>query len=834
MALEDEGFEVRLAENALFALTAIQQRMPDLMILDLMMPEVPGDELCRMLRQDPAYGDLPIFILSARSDVETKVHCLNCGANEYLTKPIDIRELTARIHSYLRAMAQAKLAVSPKSKSKTGPPSTLDIFLATKDDSYSRIKSKYGVYRIQSLVGSGAMGHVFRATDEVLDRDVAVKVLSRKLSGSEKFAERFRREAKMLAAVDHIGVAAVYSFGEEESDLYFAMQWCSGGSLEELLTGGKRMDLLHAISILLQCAHGLSAASRKGIVHRDIKPSNIMFDENQTVKIVDFGLASIPKSSGQLTSVAEVFGTPNYMAPEQARSANVDFRSDMYSLGITFYQMLYGSLPFTGSSMIEVLIKQSSHPLPRYEELPPEIPHQAYAIIETMVRKDPDDRYKDYASLIQDLEKLRREILGANKVKIPKIPALSQTPFFKGSQLLYLLTEIYRTGESGVLTLGSANIHKNFLIREREIVFFESSLAEENIWNALAGKKIIEQKEIPKERDDWDATLNSLLRENKINLERFRKIFCDLLEASLVQAYFWPTITGEFRKVATEKSNLGSVPITNVILDITRSLVDFKALDAQFPDDHFVIRTPSYNEVVSVLKLNSEERFLESRFEEDKARVQTLQMLTGFSREVVVRFLFVLEKLGAIEHQKGEKPATRKEPATPVQIPVTASSPPKRQAAPPPKNLEMIRMELQKTDKEVQKEHHIHLAEQFYRLAEMKFTEKDYWKVTELCKQAIKNNANNPRYFHLAARAYEHHPRFLKDAEQWYQKAAEMDPWNPDYQLDMGKFFLKVGAANRALHYCKKALEIMPNHPAAKAFFNQLEKTQGKQRRESF
>jgi tetratricopeptide (TPR) repeat protein len=131
-------------------------------------------------------------------------------------------------------------------------------------------------------------------------------------------------------------------------------------------------------------------------------------------------------------------------------------------------------------------------------------------------------------------------------------------------------------------------------------------------------------------------------------------------------------------------------------------------------------------------------------------------------------------------------------------------------------------MEVTKSARKAEMEHHIQLAEEFYRLAEIKFSERNYWKVTELCKQAIKNNPKEAKYFHLAAKAFESHPRFLKDAEEWFQKALEMEPWNPDFQLDFAKFFLKLGLAHRALNHCNKALEIMPEHSGARQLLNQL------------
>ena len=185
--------------------------------------------------------------------------------------------------------------------------------LALSDYSFLNFQSSYGVYRVESLVGKGGMGQVFKAHDEQLDRYVAVKVLAAKLSRSPEFVERFRREAKVLASINHPGIASIYSFSEQKGEHYFAMQWCSGGSVSDLVRKKGRVEPMTGVDIIYQCAQALNAASKKGIVHRDIKPSNLMFDENQLIKIVDFGLAYAEQISTNLTQGGEFLGTPSYM-----------------------------------------------------------------------------------------------------------------------------------------------------------------------------------------------------------------------------------------------------------------------------------------------------------------------------------------------------------------------------------------------------------------------------------------------------------------------------------------------------------------------------------------
>ena len=199
---------------------------------------------------------------------------------------MDVREIVARVQRFLKMVEEFRKTTPPPpqvEKRYLVPVMTLDkdyrhgtvALIGSTGDSFARIKPHYGVYRVENLIGSGGMGYVFKAYEEPLDRFVAVKILSRKLSSSPEFVQRFRHEAKVLASMNHPGIAFIYSFGEEDGEHYFAMQWCPGGSLEDLVRKKGRLELLPAVDILLQCTQALQAASLKGIVHRDIKPSRI-------------------------------------------------------------------------------------------------------------------------------------------------------------------------------------------------------------------------------------------------------------------------------------------------------------------------------------------------------------------------------------------------------------------------------------------------------------------------------------------------------------------------------------------------------------------------------
>lgn len=921
--LQEEGFPVTSASSAHEAMELIEQEKPRVIILDLMMPETPGDELCRIIKDDPYLRDIIVIILSAASDVETKLTCFASGANEYLVKPVDGRELIARIKRFIRmidefknapaaAAGHTKLQTFPVGSAVKDKHSTVDLGTAGGGESFAKIKPKYGIYQIETLIGSGSMGYVFKGYDEPLDRYVAIKILSKKLSSSPEFVERFRREAKVLAAINHPGIAYIYSFGEEEHEHYFAMQWCSGGTLSDLIRNKERVGVLPTVEIILQCAQALFAASKKGVVHRDIKPSNLLLDENQQVKIVDFGLASAEKFNSEITAAHEFLGTPTFMAPEQAQSSAVDHRADIYSLGITFYYMLYGKAPYTANSAIEMVVKHASEPFPSFDDLEGRIPKEVYDIITKMTQKSPENRYQDYSALIQDLETVRSSLLSKSQLKVPRAKSLPAAPLIQGISFFEMLAEINQKNLSGVLSSKWATLSKKLLIRQHEILLFESNQPDESIWKFLQRKNILAADEQPANNETVETALSKFLLEHRFSMEQFKIAYRELMKGAVMQVFLWPMFEGDFYPATIEHDAFVRISINDVLLEACRTFLDFSSLKSALPPTVPIRRTADFEQVLSALNIKPEESFLLSRIEGPDITFNTLQALTGLPEPQVGRFLYALMKMGAIRFATTDErrplsqrvkhvteprvitppvmptpgrnltppppppprpeptpipavvaphppqPQTHTPPANPSHPPSNPTHPPsqtftpqtdihtpaqdhvhptpipkqdsssylqelasKRFAAPPEEPKEksgdpLVRMEVHKSEKKMEVEHYIKVAEQFYRLAEEKFLEEDYWKVAQLCKQAIKNHPVESKYYHLMATAYAKHPRFGKDAEQCFYKALEMDPWNPDYHVDLAWFYLSQGLSKRALTHCEKALQIMPHHEKAK------------------
>jgi class 3 adenylate cyclase/tetratricopeptide (TPR) repeat protein len=263
-------------------------------------------------------------------------------------------------------------------------------------------------YRLIRLIGKGGMGRVFLGEDEGLGRPVAIKVISDDLSREAETIARFRREARAMAAVEHPNIARVYSIGETEGLPYFVMQYVQGESLAQRIARYRCFRLETALQVILQVLDALEAAWERKLVHRDLKPANILIDREERVQVVDFGLARpvASEDSTTVTRAGEMVGTPAYMSPEQARGEAVDFRSDLYSLGIVLFEMLAGERPFTGPTPMAVVLGHLQDPLPSLRDKRPDLAPDVERTIRWLVSKDPSVRPESHEQLRRRLRKL--------------------------------------------------------------------------------------------------------------------------------------------------------------------------------------------------------------------------------------------------------------------------------------------------------------------------------------------------------------------------------------------------------------------------------------------
>jgi len=266
-----------------------------------------------------------------------------------------------------------------------------------------------GRYQITRKLGSGGMANVYLAQDQELGRRVAIKILDDRHARDEQFVERFRREAQNAAGLSHPNIVSIYDRGDSEGTYYIAMEHVEGRTLKELLVARGPSPLGIAIDYTRQILSALRFAHRNGIVHRDIKPHNVIVDGDGRVKVMDFGIARAGAAS-QMTEAGSIIGTAQYLSPEQARGAPVDQTSDLYSTGIVLYELLTGSVPFTGETPVEIAMKHLSQaPVPPSTHRP-EVPRDLDYVVLRALAKDPADRYHSAEEMDSDLERIARGI----------------------------------------------------------------------------------------------------------------------------------------------------------------------------------------------------------------------------------------------------------------------------------------------------------------------------------------------------------------------------------------------------------------------------------------
>jgi len=281
-----------------------------------------------------------------------------------------------------------------------------------KDQSSGELKkegsvSVLGDFEMHHKLGQGNMGVVYRGRQISLDRPVAIKVLPRSIASDKSFVKRFELEAKAIARISSLNVVQVYGAGNHEGQEFFAMEYVEGRDLGVKLKNGARLSFGESLDIIKQVALGLVAAAEHGIIHRDIKPSNIMITNRGVVKIMDFGLVKLRgREEAGLTMAGTLLGTANYQSPEQGRGGECDKRSDLYSLGVVFYQLVTGKLPFSGDSPTSIIYQHNCVEPRKPKTIEPAIPEDIQRIILKCMGKEPENRYqhpKEIVSAIEDL-----------------------------------------------------------------------------------------------------------------------------------------------------------------------------------------------------------------------------------------------------------------------------------------------------------------------------------------------------------------------------------------------------------------------------------------------
>jgi CheY-like chemotaxis protein/tRNA A-37 threonylcarbamoyl transferase component Bud32 len=371
----------------------------DLVVSDIHMPDMDGVELLRRLHESDA--DLPVVLISGIPDLDAAIRAIGFGAFDYLTKPVDDQKLSTSIARALhehRKRLDTKRELKEYRSGERGRPLRSSL---GPGESWSGALLA-GRYRVGRLLGSGGMGVVYEAVREDLAHmRVAIKVLHPELSARADLLARFRREAETVAAIDHSNIVKILDFQAAEGEpVFLVMERLDGASLGQTLSSEGRFSANRAAFVTSQVLSALAAAHRAQVIHRDLKPDNVFLTTiaglRDIVKLLDFGVAKLldAKIEQKLTETGMVLGTPPYMAPEHARGARVDARSDVYAAGCVLYESLTGVPPFVAdnyNALIFAVLDSRPRPL---QELLPDVDANLAAIVAKAMSREPAQRFQ--------------------------------------------------------------------------------------------------------------------------------------------------------------------------------------------------------------------------------------------------------------------------------------------------------------------------------------------------------------------------------------------------------------------------------------------------------
>lgn len=393
------GHDVVEAGNGREAIAYTKENDFDLILSDVRMPDMDGVELLRAIHERDA--DLPVLLITGDPELETAMKAVEYGAVEYLTKPVDVDKLKAsmlRAFELRRKRLEAKFALEAQSILRAR---ALPVGLEHGSESHTGAVLG-GRYRVGALIGVGGMGSVYEAERlDLAQMRVAMKILHPSIGVRADLVMRFRREAETVAAIDHPNIVRILDFQTHQAEpAYLVMERLHGEPLGDAIAREGRFAPERVAFIASQVLSALTAAHAANVVHRDLKPDNVflitMSGMRDIVKLLDFGVAKLMNArvNEKLTQTGSVLGTPAYMAPEQARGASVDNRSDLYAVGCMMYEALTGSAPFTAENYNALLFEiQKGVPTP-LEVLSPDVDPALVAIVNRAMAKNPTERYQ--------------------------------------------------------------------------------------------------------------------------------------------------------------------------------------------------------------------------------------------------------------------------------------------------------------------------------------------------------------------------------------------------------------------------------------------------------
>ena len=407
--LRCEGFDVAAAENGRIGVQMALEDPPDLIISDVMMPELDGYGVIKALQEEKRTAAIPFIFLTALADQQSLRLGMRLGADDYLVKPVDLKELLSAIQTRLARHSVVQqwrndLHLSTARLSGGGKRAAAGA-VAAQPACADRI---IGNYRLLKTIGEGAWGIVFLCESLSDGQRYAMKILKLNFLediSREVIVRRFANEAKAASQLKHPNIVNFIEFGYQlignVQSPYIVMEYFPGYSLSWWLDNGVVWDFRRKVAVILQVACALAAVHAKNIIHRDIKPGNILVDENFNVKITDFGICHLPCSD--LTITTNILGTPCYLSPEYLATGKADQLADIYSLGVVAYELLLGVRPFTGNNLSSLMSMIQEKLPPEPLKLRPDFPLALQNILAKMLKKKPQWRYQTISALVDDL-----------------------------------------------------------------------------------------------------------------------------------------------------------------------------------------------------------------------------------------------------------------------------------------------------------------------------------------------------------------------------------------------------------------------------------------------
>ena len=467
--LQREGYAVVPAAGGSEALALMAREPVDVVLLDVLMPDLDGLAVLERIKADPATHDVPVIMISALDELSAIARCIEAGAVDYLPKPFEPVVLRARLAASLvekrfrdqeRELARALAVVTDAASAVEAGTYTagqlgdvaqrgdavgrlarvmdrmatevgererrlrgrLDLLrgeitvarrttehaIVDMDDRLTTGETFAGRYTIESVLGRGGMGTVYRARDTELNETVAIKTLRPELVLDADSRERFKDEIRLTRRITHRNVVRTHDFGEAKGLCFLTMEFVEGLTVRELLNVRRRLEVEPALAIGIQLAESMVVAHEMGVIHRDIKPQNMLLNDEGVLKVMDFGVARLVERTGggRQTQAGMIVGTPLYMAPEQLAAEAVDARADLYAVGVVLFEALTGEPPINAPTVMALFAKVLNEPPRRPSTLVAGIPAGLDELVLQLLAKEPGDRVPSAAVLVERLQAL--------------------------------------------------------------------------------------------------------------------------------------------------------------------------------------------------------------------------------------------------------------------------------------------------------------------------------------------------------------------------------------------------------------------------------------------